>query len=81
MAAKINWHRYGTELRHCHLMYKITPRFHCRILLPRMTTSYACRCFFCASVDIPSTYRGLATSGITAQEHLAYLQGAPKIPV
>jgi len=21
MAAKINWHRYGTELRHCHLMY------------------------------------------------------------
>jgi len=21
MAAKINWHRYGTKLRHCHLMY------------------------------------------------------------
>jgi len=21
MAAKINWHRYGTELRHCHRMY------------------------------------------------------------
>jgi len=22
MAAKINWHRYGTELRHCHPMYR-----------------------------------------------------------
>ena len=21
MAAKINWHGYGTKLRHCHLMY------------------------------------------------------------
>ena len=21
MAAKINWHRYGTKLRHCHRMY------------------------------------------------------------
>jgi len=21
MAAKINWHRYGTKLRHCHPMY------------------------------------------------------------
>jgi len=24
MAAKVNWHRYGTKLRHCHLTY--TPR-------------------------------------------------------
>ena len=22
MASKINWHRYGTKLRHCHPMYK-----------------------------------------------------------
>jgi len=22
MAAKINWHRYGTKLRHCHPMYR-----------------------------------------------------------
>jgi len=28
MAAKINWHRYGTKLRHCHL---------CRCLLFRIT--------------------------------------------
>ena len=21
MAAEINWHRYGTKLRHCHFMY------------------------------------------------------------
>jgi len=24
MAAKINWHRYGTKLCHCHSMYKAT---------------------------------------------------------
>jgi len=24
MAAKINWHRYGTKLRHCHPMYDIS---------------------------------------------------------
>ena len=23
MAAKINWHRYGTKLRHCYPMYTI----------------------------------------------------------
>jgi len=23
MAAKINWHRYGTNLRHCHTMYRV----------------------------------------------------------
>jgi len=23
MAAKTSWHRYGTKLRHCHLMYRI----------------------------------------------------------
>ena len=23
MAAKINWHRYGTKLRHCHPVYYI----------------------------------------------------------
>ena len=23
MAAKINWHRYRTKLRHCHPMYKL----------------------------------------------------------
>ena len=23
MAAKTNWHRYGTKLRHCHSMYTI----------------------------------------------------------
>jgi len=22
-AAKIDWHRYGTKLRHCHAMYKL----------------------------------------------------------
>jgi len=26
MAAKINWHRYGTKLRHCHPMYMSTAR-------------------------------------------------------
>jgi len=25
MAAKINWHRYGTKLRHCNPMYIISP--------------------------------------------------------
>jgi len=35
MAAKINWHRYGTKLRHCHLMYmlrKITLSHWCKLL-------------------------------------------------
>jgi len=27
MAAKINWRRYGTKLRHCHPVYKL---YHCR---------------------------------------------------
>ena len=28
MAAKINWHRYGTKLRHCHFMYlRVTDRY------------------------------------------------------
>ena len=22
MAAEVNWHRYGTNLRHCHSMYR-----------------------------------------------------------
>ena len=26
MAAKINWHRHGTKLRHCHPMYIILLR-------------------------------------------------------
>jgi len=26
MAAKINWHRYGTKLRHCHLMYSASAK-------------------------------------------------------
>ena len=28
MAAKINWHRYGTKVRHCHLMYRLTLELH-----------------------------------------------------
>jgi len=27
MAAKINWHRYGTKLRHCHPMYTLCAVF------------------------------------------------------
>jgi len=34
MPAKINWHRYGTKLRHCHPMYsytKATPQYKTRV--------------------------------------------------
>jgi len=27
MAAKINWHRYGTKLRHCHYLIVNGPRY------------------------------------------------------
>ena len=40
MAAKTSWHRYGTELRHCHLMYNVireagTTLKHCIVVKSR----------------------------------------------
>ena len=31
MAAKTSWHRYGTKLRHCRLMYTFRARACCRV--------------------------------------------------
>jgi len=32
MASKINWHRYGTKLRHCHPMYLACPAAARRVI-------------------------------------------------
>ena len=41
MAAKMNWHRYRTKLRHCHHMYNISAAEHCHCMpLHRYMYSY-----------------------------------------
>jgi len=39
MATKVNWHRYGTKLRHCHPMYSISYRIV--LTLERVVRDYA----------------------------------------
>jgi len=36
MAAKINWHRYRTKLRHCHRMYRWGRRLCFRLFVPAL---------------------------------------------
>jgi len=61
MAAKTNWHRYGTKLRHCHRLYKPTENVH----KPNVHTDVV---QYCICYDALQLYRPAGQSCATLVE-------------
>jgi len=68
MEAKISWHRYGTKLRHCHLMYIVTQN---------MWNKSLCSAIFCPGGAQACTLLLLSIDGTDRRTLDRYTDPAP----